>query len=281
MKTEASVWIITLVLPALLSCGSSQGGSDEPDDFSVDAEPPRSNYVKQAYEKNDRFYFVYYNSSYLTMTKLDKNIALYYQGDSVPGNAVFIVHGLKRARSTDCEHATINALQALQADAKKVGANAIANLQPTWDGSSLKDGDSYFCAGGGITFGIDWEGDFVKIDMTPQPPAAPPGAAATAAPPPEVSIAPVEEPAKAAPAAEEEVVIGVTKKGDAMVDGKVVSKDYLKGMLEEKYKGNPLARIVITADSEVPYGKVVKIMETVKGIGFSNIAVTVKEKEAE
>jgi len=281
MKMEASAWMITLVLPALVSCGSSRGGSDEPDDFSFDQEPPRSSYVKQAYNNNPRFAHVYYGSNFLTMTKLDKEIALYYTSDPVPGNPVFVVHGLRRARSGDCEHATINGLKALQADAKKVGANAIINLQPSWDGSSLADGSNYFCAGGGITFGIDWEGDFVKIDLTPQPPAAPPGAAATAAPPPEVSITPVEEPAKAAPVVEEEVVIGVTKKGDAMVNDKVVSKDYLKGMLEEKYKGNPFTRIVIEAGSEVPYGKVVKIMETVKGIGFSNIAVTVKEKEAE
>jgi biopolymer transport protein ExbD len=52
-------------------------------------------------------------------------------------------------------------------------------------------------------------------------------------------------------------------------------------MLEEKYKTNPFAKIVIQADSGVQYGKVVKIMEMVKGIGFSDVAATEKEQEAE
>jgi biopolymer transport protein ExbD len=273
--------MIILASMAAVSCASSQSSEETPDDFSFNASPPRSAYVQQAYDKNQRFAHVYYGSNFLTMTKLDKEIALYYATDSVPGNPVFIVHGFRRARSGNCEHATINALHALQADAKKVGANAIINLKPSWDGSSLEDGSDYFCAGGGLMFGIDWGGDFVKIDLQPQPAAQTPGAAATAAPTPEVSITPVAEPAKAAPAAEETVVITVTKKGEAMVSDKVVSKDYLEGMLEEKYKTNPFAKIVIQADSGVQYGKVVKIMEMVKGIGFSDVAATEKEQEAE
>jgi len=77
---------------------------------------------------------------------------------------------------------------------------------------------------------------------------------------------------------EETFTIMVSKKGDVMVDGKTVSKDSLRGMLEEKYKVNPSAKIVIQADSDAHYGKVTEIMETAQDVGFSSIGIAVKGK---
>ena len=77
---------------------------------------------------------------------------------------------------------------------------------------------------------------------------------------------------------EETFTIVITKKGDTMVNGKTVSKDSLRAILEEKYKANPSAKIVIQADSDAHYGKVTEIMETAQDVGFSSIGISVQGK---
>jgi biopolymer transport protein ExbD len=85
-------------------------------------------------------------------------------------------------------------------------------------------------------------------------------------------------PGEGAAGEENAVIIVITKKGETMVDNKAVSKDDIQGMLAEKYKANPSAKIVIRADGDAHYGKVVEIMEAARAVGFSHIGLAVKGK---
>jgi biopolymer transport protein ExbD len=207
------------------------------------------------------------------MTHLDKDIALVYQGVKVPDEAVFIVHGEQIARSKNCEHATINALKKLQEDAKKLGANAIVNLAPKWENESLRVGkNKYFCAGGAVTFGIKWEGDFVKIEKD-EAPGKSSASDENASGPAEGSAEdshPLEE-------EKEDIIVSITLEGKIVYEGKTVTRDFILGILEEKKKSDPDLKIILKADPKTPYGKVAELSVALSDAGFTNVKVMVDE----
>ena len=225
------VLILALVWPfacgSFLSEPSSNGAGPHASSYSPSKS--KSQYVIKSYYRNDLHPLLYYNSTYETMTHLDENIELYYEGDKVPEEAVFIVHGEQIARNKNCVHATINALKRLQESAKKLGANAIVNLAPKWDGETLRVDDNYFCAGGTVTYGIIWEGDLVKIKKdedlggTAVSQGDDPGTESGGA-----QISPPPEEAK------EEIAVSITMAGKIIYGDKAVSMDFILGILEEK-----------------------------------------------
>ena len=130
---------------------------------------------------------IHYDSSFKAMKNLDESIALYYVGEEPPERSTFVMHGFERGRGKRCEIATLLALKKLQEMAVQLGANAIINLEASWDGQSMmgEDGVSFRCQpgfGSGAA-GIDWEGDFVKLHVPPGP----------------VVIEPFEEPVEVSP----------------------------------------------------------------------------------
>jgi len=261
------VFVMTTIWMAT-GCGYSQADSGTPDDYVTASYSTQSAYVKKAFRNNEKHPFLYYGSNYKTMSHLDKDIALYYTVDTPPENVTFVVHGMQRARSGNCEHATINALKALQENAKKIGADTIINLQPFWEGESLKVGNSYFCVGGGIFFGIDWEGDFVRIEQPEQEPAGVPGSQN-----PEAAAATFGQPAAHAVKIEAVILISLTEKGEIIYNDKIISKDYLQGVLDEKVKTSPDTQVLIQPDEKTESGIVVEIMDMAKAVGFANIGL--------
>ena len=111
--------------------------------------------------------FLYWDSNYKTMKELDKEIPLHYMGVSRPKEYTVIVRGKELTRGSTCESASLKALIAMQATAKKLEADAIINLTPSWEYRPLtsEDGLSYTCEVGfsGNFYGIEWEGEFVKV----------------------------------------------------------------------------------------------------------------------
>lgn len=129
---------------------------------------------------------LHHGSSIDTMTHLDKGILLHYSGEPEPTVKEFIVSGDKSGRGSSCVNASINVLEAMQADAKKIGANAIINLRASWEGMDRYDeaGPTFDCQPGfgGATWGIQWTGDFVIVEgVTAEPTEPPPPAGVTPA----------------------------------------------------------------------------------------------------
>ncbi len=66
----------------------------------------------------------------------------------------------------------------------------------------------------------------------------------------------------------------LTAEGQMLVGGELVSEHGLRTMAEEEAKKNANAAAVITADKELPYGSVVRVMDTVKAAGISKLSVS-------
>jgi biopolymer transport protein ExbD len=269
------VFAAALVLSFLAACGSSQTTHSASGAYHQEAAlspyPYKSRYVTEAYYRNEKHPLLYHASTYETMTHLDKNLPLFYEGDEHPEVKKHIVHGERTARSKSCVHATINALEALQEDARKLEANAIVNLTPTWEGEKLLVGRQYFCAGGSVTFGIVWEGDFVVLEKEKGEEEAPAASEGQEGAEGAGAAQPAEEP-------EEEITVSITEEGELVYDDKTVSSDYLLGILEEKKKAAPKVRITLKARPDTPYGKIDAVKQALLDAGFEDVSVTAGEK---
>ena len=125
---------------------------------------------------------------------LSSDVELHY--NAAPEGAAIIEHLSQTERSHNCENATINALEKMQAAARASGGNALVNLTAVWEGASVSNAEGFWCVQSkGMAmvspvpmYGITWEGDIAAVGGVPAPtpvePAAPPPAAGEEAAPP-------------------------------------------------------------------------------------------------
>ena len=71
------------------------------------------------------------------------------------------------------------------------------------------------------------------------------------------------------------ITIGVTKTGDAVVDGKTLTLDALKARLVELKQKQPI-EVVLAGDKEVALQTLLKVMDSVRAAGIANIGLAAK-----
>jgi len=119
---------------------------------------------------------------------LTDKVALHYAAETAPEGMEVLEHISQTERSTNCENATINALEKMQAAAIEKGGDALINLQAVWENKALTSNEQgFWCVQsktaamfgppGLRVYGIRWEGDIARTagaeaahQPVPQPP---------------------------------------------------------------------------------------------------------------
>ena len=74
----------------------------------------------------------------------------------------------------------------------------------------------------------------------------------------------------------EDIRIVLLKDGTLKYDNKPVKSSQIKEILEERFKTDPTAIVLIQADRETKHGKVVEVMDMAKMVGFSRLGIAVE-----
>ena len=74
----------------------------------------------------------------------------------------------------------------------------------------------------------------------------------------------------------EDIRIVLLKDGTIKYDNKPVKPSQIKEILEERFKTDPTAIVLIQADRETRHGKVVEVMDMAKMVGFSRLGIAVE-----
>lgn len=67
----------------------------------------------------------------------------------------------------------------------------------------------------------------------------------------------------------------ITRQGELMLDGVTVGSAQLAARVKQAARANPKLQAVVAADQGVPYGKVVAVLDLVKGNGVKSFALNV------
>jgi biopolymer transport protein ExbD len=67
----------------------------------------------------------------------------------------------------------------------------------------------------------------------------------------------------------------ITRQGELMLDGQTVGSAQLAARVKQAARANPKLQAVVAADQGVPYGKVVAVLDLVKGAGVKSFALNV------
>jgi biopolymer transport protein ExbD len=67
----------------------------------------------------------------------------------------------------------------------------------------------------------------------------------------------------------------ITRQGELMLDGQTVGSAQLAARVKQAARANPKLQAVVAADQGVPYGKVVAVLDLVKGNGVKSFALNV------
>jgi len=74
------------------------------------------------------------------------------------------------------------------------------------------------------------------------------------------------------------ITIGVSKTGDIVVDGKTVSPDALKDRLVALKRDKPVD-VVLAGDKDVPLQLLLKVMDSVRGAGITQVGIAAKAEK--
>ncbi len=72
--------------------------------------------------------------------------------------------------------------------------------------------------------------------------------------------------------------ITLTADGKINLDGKAVDDTDVQKMALEEVKKNPEIQAIIAADKDVPHGRVVSVLDIVKGAGVKKFAISIDKK---
>lgn len=72
--------------------------------------------------------------------------------------------------------------------------------------------------------------------------------------------------------------ISIGKDGQLNMDGKTVTEDEIQAKSVEEIKKNPEAQAIISADKDVPHGRVISILDRVKAAGVKKFAISIDKK---
>lgn len=73
--------------------------------------------------------------------------------------------------------------------------------------------------------------------------------------------------------------IAINKDGQVLLNGVLVDDEALKSQVKDTLDRNPHAQGVISADVELAYGKVVKVIDQLKMAGLEKFAVQIEKEE--
>ena len=73
--------------------------------------------------------------------------------------------------------------------------------------------------------------------------------------------------------------IAINKDGQVLLNGNLVDDENLKSQIKEMLSINPNTQGVISADIELPYGKVVRVIDQLKLAGLDKFAVQIEKEE--
>ena len=62
------------------------------------------------------------------------------------------------------------------------------------------------------------------------------------------------------------------------VDGQIVDDTQVQNMAIDEVKKNPEIQAIIAADKDVPHGRVVSVLDIVKGAGVKKFAISIDKK---
>lgn len=74
--------------------------------------------------------------------------------------------------------------------------------------------------------------------------------------------------------------IAINKDGQVLLNGTLVDDENLKSQVKDMLAVNPNTQGVISADVELPYGKVVRVIDQLKLAGLDKFAVQIEKEEA-
>ncbi|MBC7328663.1 biopolymer transporter ExbD [bacterium] len=84
--------------------------------------------------------------------------------------------------------------------------------------------------------------------------------------------------ATAAPQEQTQIAIFITKQGDVYLGGQKVSVENLLDKLTEEAQKNKKVVVIISGDRDVPYGKIVDVLDAVRLSGLEYIALAAELK---
>lgn len=77
---------------------------------------------------------------------------------------------------------------------------------------------------------------------------------------------------------DEDLTIALTKEGDIVVGGTVVSLEELERALKRHKERYERAAVIIQADEEVPHGRVVQVVDAAKKIGMPRLGIATQSR---
>ncbi|WP_085631049.1 excinuclease [Pseudomonas sp. R16(2017)] len=104
--------------------------------------------------------------------RLDGSVKFYLTGNTPPGVQQMLrrdvvsdleTNGFNKSDHDSCEWVLQSNLIALQAEAKRVGANAVTNIVSFYDGHVRKDLNTYECRAGVFVTRVALKGDLVRV----------------------------------------------------------------------------------------------------------------------
>ncbi len=72
--------------------------------------------------------------------------------------------------------------------------------------------------------------------------------------------------------------IGLAADGHLSLNGSASTEDQLRAKATEEFKKNPEVQAIISADKDVAHGKVVNVIDIVKGVGVKKFAISIDKK---
>lgn len=72
--------------------------------------------------------------------------------------------------------------------------------------------------------------------------------------------------------------ITLTADGKINLDGQIVDDTQVQSRAVEEVKKNPEIQAIIAADKDVPHGRVVSVLDIVKGAGVKKFAISIDKK---
>lgn len=72
--------------------------------------------------------------------------------------------------------------------------------------------------------------------------------------------------------------ITISTDGKLNLDGKNVEDSEVQTRAAEEFKKNPEVQAIISADKDVPHGRVISVLDIVKGAGVKKFAISIDKK---
>lgn len=73
--------------------------------------------------------------------------------------------------------------------------------------------------------------------------------------------------------------VAVNRDGNILLNGSLVDEEYFKNAIQSAIAGNAETQAIIAADVDVPYGKVIRVIDLMKSSGLNKFAVQIEKEE--